>query len=202
MADGTLLDREAAASHDITVRATDAGGLWVESTFTVTVNPVNDAPTTAPVTLAPIAEDSGARTIIQADLLANAGDIEGDSLTATSLAISAGAGTLIDNGDGTYATSYTPATPGPYELEKADAVVEQIIRPTGLIDPKVEVRAAAGQVDALAQSVGELVLVAAGDIANYFNPLPVFQELNSLPVPVLAVRGNTDPRSANRILKD
>ena len=46
------------------------------------------------------------------------------------------------------------------------------------------------------------VLIAAGDIANYFNPLPVFRELNSLPVPVLAVRGNTDPRSANRILKD
>jgi Icc-related predicted phosphoesterase len=46
------------------------------------------------------------------------------------------------------------------------------------------------------------VLIAAGDIANYFNPLPVFHELNNLPVPVLAVRGNTDPRSANRILKD
>ena len=46
------------------------------------------------------------------------------------------------------------------------------------------------------------VLIAAGDIANYFNPLPVFQELDSLPVPVLAIRGNTDPRSANRILKD
>ncbi len=46
------------------------------------------------------------------------------------------------------------------------------------------------------------VLIAAGDIANYFNPKPVFRELNSLPVPVLAVRGNTDPRSANRILKN
>ncbi|MCP3956134.1 MAG: hypothetical protein GY697_28560, partial [Desulfobacterales bacterium] len=46
------------------------------------------------------------------------------------------------------------------------------------------------------------VLIAAGDTANYFNPLPVFQALNNLPVPVLAVRGNTDPRSANRILQD
>ena len=46
------------------------------------------------------------------------------------------------------------------------------------------------------------VLIAAGDIANYFNPLPVYQALDGLPVPVLAVRGNTDPRSANRILKD
>ena len=46
------------------------------------------------------------------------------------------------------------------------------------------------------------VLIAAGDIANYFNPLPVFQELDSLPVPVLAVLGNTDPRSAARILRE
>jgi len=46
------------------------------------------------------------------------------------------------------------------------------------------------------------VFIAAGDIANYFNPLPVFRELDSLPVPVLAVRGNTDPRSTNRILKE
>ena len=46
------------------------------------------------------------------------------------------------------------------------------------------------------------VLITAGDTANYFNPEPVFRELNNLPVPVLAIRGNTDPRSANRILKD
>ena len=37
-------------------------------------------------------------------------------------------------------TIYTSATPGPYEMEKADQVVEQIIRPTGLVDPQVEVR--------------------------------------------------------------
>jgi len=41
------------------------------------------------------------------------------------------------------------ATPGPWELEHSDAVVEQIIRPTGLVDPKVEVRPAEGQVDDL-----------------------------------------------------
>ena len=45
------------------------------------------------------------------------------------------------------------------------------------------------------------VLVAAGDIAHYFNPEPVFRRLNTLPVPVLAVRGNTDPKSADRLLK-
>ena len=41
------------------------------------------------------------------------------------------------------------ATPGPWELEHSDAVVEQIIRPTGLVDPEVEVRSAEGQVDDL-----------------------------------------------------
>lgn len=41
------------------------------------------------------------------------------------------------------------ATPGPWELEHSDAVVEQIIRPTGLVDPEVEIRPAEGQVDDL-----------------------------------------------------
>ena len=59
------------------------------------------------MTLAPIAEDSGARLITQAELLANATDVEGDALTATGLAIAAGNGTLIDNGNGTW--TYTPA---------------------------------------------------------------------------------------------
>jgi excinuclease ABC subunit B len=50
-------------------------------------------------------------------------------------------------------TIYTSATPGPYEMDKADQVVEQIIRPTGLIDPEVEVRPIEGQVDDL---IGEI----------------------------------------------
>lgn len=41
------------------------------------------------------------------------------------------------------------ATPGPWELEHSNTVVEQIIRPTGLVDPEVEVRPALGQVDDL-----------------------------------------------------
>jgi VCBS repeat-containing protein len=77
------------------------------ATVTLTVNPVNDAPTTTPVTLAPIAEDSGARLITQAELLANASDIDGPGLTATGLSINSGSGTLVDNGNGTWA--YTPA---------------------------------------------------------------------------------------------
>lgn len=50
-------------------------------------------------------------------------------------------------------TIYTSATPGPYEMERADQVVEQIIRPTGLVDPEVEVRPIEGQVDDL---IGEI----------------------------------------------
>jgi excinuclease ABC subunit B len=50
-------------------------------------------------------------------------------------------------------TVYTSATPGPYEMEKADQVVEQIIRPTGLIDPEVEVRPIEGQVDDLVNEI-------------------------------------------------
>ena len=44
---------------------------------------------------------------------------------------------------------YVSATPGPYELAKRESVVEQIIRPTGLVDPAVEVRPAENQVDDL-----------------------------------------------------
>jgi excinuclease ABC subunit B len=44
---------------------------------------------------------------------------------------------------------YASATPGPYELAKCERVVEQIIRPTGLVDPAVEVRPAENQVDDL-----------------------------------------------------
>jgi excinuclease ABC subunit B len=50
-------------------------------------------------------------------------------------------------------TIYTSATPGPYELQRADQVVEQIIRPTGLVDPEVEVRPVEGQVDDLISEI-------------------------------------------------
>jgi excinuclease ABC subunit B len=44
-------------------------------------------------------------------------------------------------------TIYVSATPGPYELERSDTIVEQVVRPTGLVDPKVEIRSALTQVD-------------------------------------------------------
>ncbi len=52
---------------------------------------------------------------------------------------------------------YVSATPGPYELERADQVVEQIIRPTGLIDPEIVVRPATGQVDDLLGEIRKVV---------------------------------------------
>jgi excinuclease ABC subunit B len=48
---------------------------------------------------------------------------------------------------------YISATPGPYELEHSGAVVEQVVRPTGLVDPEVEIRPAATQVDDLLSEI-------------------------------------------------
>jgi excinuclease ABC subunit B len=74
---------------------------------------------------------------------------------------------------------YTSATPGPYELDHSQQVVEQIIRPTGLLDPEVEVRPVKGQIDDLVGEVnrrverGERVLITtltkrmAEDLADY-----------------------------------
>ena len=82
-------------------------------------------------------------------------------------------------------TIYTSATPGPYELGKAEQVAEQIIRPTGLVDPEVEVRPTKGQVDDLVKEirarteVGERVLVTtltkrmAEDLATYIMELGI-----------------------------
>ena len=50
-------------------------------------------------------------------------------------------------------TVYLSATPGPYELDRSDGVVEQIIRPTGLVDPLVVVKPAEGQIDDLLEQV-------------------------------------------------
>ena len=48
---------------------------------------------------------------------------------------------------------YVSATPGPYEMEHTPEMVEQIIRPTGLLDPTIEVRPIEGQIDDL---IGEI----------------------------------------------
>jgi excinuclease ABC subunit B len=48
---------------------------------------------------------------------------------------------------------YVSATPGPYEKEHAEQIVEQVIRPTGLVDPIVEVRPTKGQIDDLLREI-------------------------------------------------
>jgi excinuclease ABC subunit B len=78
-------------------------------------------------------------------------------------------------------TIFVSATPGPYELEHAPDVIDQVVRPTGLIDPEVEVRPVATQVDDLLSeirkrvTVDERVLVTtltkrmAEDLTEYFH---------------------------------
>ncbi len=60
-------------------------------------------------------------------------------------------------------TIYVSATPGNYELEVAEQIVEQVIRPTGLIDPEIEIRPAQNQVDDVIARLRETV--AAGNRA-------------------------------------
>jgi len=81
---------------------------------------------------------------------------------------------------------YVSATPGPYELTKsAGVVVEQIIRPTGLVDPQVEIRPVRGQIDDLLAEIrdrvskNERVLVTtltkrmAEDLSGYYSEVGV-----------------------------
>ena len=80
---------------------------------------------------------------------------------------------------------YMSATPGPYEREQTDHVVEQIIRPTGLLDPEIEVRPVMGQMDDLVGEINkrvernERVFVTtltkkmAEDLTDYFKELGI-----------------------------
>ncbi len=80
---------------------------------------------------------------------------------------------------------YVSATPGDYEKAHADQTVEQVIRPTGLLDPKVEVRPVLGQIDDLVAEIrerterNERVLVTtltkrmAEDLTNHFRGIGI-----------------------------
>ncbi|MFI0905070.1 excinuclease ABC subunit UvrB [Streptomyces sioyaensis] len=82
-------------------------------------------------------------------------------------------------------TVYLSATPGPYELARGDGFVEQIIRPTGLVDPEVVVKPTEGQIDDLVHEIrartekDERVLVTtltkkmAEDLTDYFLELGI-----------------------------
>ena len=100
-----------AANDDTSVTfsyaVTDGVAAPVATTASLDITPVNDAPVTSPVTLTAIAEDSGPRLITQAELLANASDVDGPALTAVNLAISSGKGQLVSNPGGTW--TYNPA---------------------------------------------------------------------------------------------
>ena len=52
---------------------------------------------------------------------------------------------------------FVSATPGPHEIERSGQIVEQLVRPTGLVDPSIEVRPASSQVDDLLGEIGERV---------------------------------------------
>ena len=80
---------------------------------------------------------------------------------------------------------YVSATPGPYELEHSPRVIEQIIRPTGLIDPQIEVRKTEGQIDDLLAELnlrverGQRAIVTtltkkmAEDLADYLREMGI-----------------------------
>ncbi|MEO1288691.1 MAG: excinuclease ABC subunit UvrB, partial [Chloroflexota bacterium] len=80
---------------------------------------------------------------------------------------------------------FTSATPGPYEDQASSHVVQQIIRPTGIVDPMVEVRPIEGQIDDLLQEVaariknGQRVLITtltqrmSEELAGYFNEMGI-----------------------------
>ncbi|WP_184664009.1 excinuclease ABC subunit UvrB [Texcoconibacillus texcoconensis] len=80
---------------------------------------------------------------------------------------------------------YVSATPGPYEMEKCPEVVEQIIRPTGLLDPTIDVRPIEGQIDDLIEEIrlrserNERVLVTtltkkmSEDLTNYLKEVGI-----------------------------
>ena len=100
---------------------------------------------------------------------------------------------------------YVSATPADYELERSEKPIEQVIRPTGLLDPKVEVRPVAGQVDDLIAEIrdtitnGHRVLVTtltkrmAEDLTDYL------QEIN---IKVTYLHSEVDTLERTDILRD
>jgi excinuclease ABC subunit B len=100
---------------------------------------------------------------------------------------------------------YMSATPGPYELERSERVAQQLIRPTGIVDPRIEVRPTEGQIDDLLERIrvraerGERALVTtltkrmAEQLADY---------LHELGVKVSYLHAEVDTLDRVRILRD
>ena len=96
---GATLDYETDTSHDITVRVTDSGGLTYDEVITIVVGDANDAPVVSGPTAFNTDEDV-AIVLTEAQLLANASDQDGDTMSVQNVV--ADQGTLVDNGDGTW----------------------------------------------------------------------------------------------------
>ncbi|MBQ4054086.1 MAG: excinuclease ABC subunit UvrB, partial [Clostridia bacterium] len=100
---------------------------------------------------------------------------------------------------------FVSATPGPYEKENGEGTVEQIIRPTGLIDPEIEVRPAEGQVDDLIGEIraavekGNRVLVTTLT-KKMAEDLTEFLELNMIKVKY--IHHNVETMERTEIIRD
>mgnify|MGYP001362232042 FL=1 len=93
--------------------------------------------------------------------------------------------TLAEFEDHVHQIIYMSATPGPYEQEQTNDVIQQIIRPTGLLDPKIDVRPTAGQMDDLVAEINQrvardervfittLTKKMAEDLTDYFKELRI-----------------------------
>nr|WP_170270407.1 excinuclease ABC subunit UvrB [Heliorestis acidaminivorans] len=100
---------------------------------------------------------------------------------------------------------YVSATPGPYEMEKSQQVVEQIIRPTGLVDPIIDIRPVQGQIDDLLEEIrqkikkGQRILVTtltkkmAEDLTAY---------IRQVGVPVRWMHSDVDAIERMEIIRD
>ena len=56
-----------------------------------------------------------------------------------------------------FQTIYVSATPGPYELDKSEDIIEQLIRPTGLVDPVIDVRPSSSQVEDVLSEINKVI---------------------------------------------
>src|SRR5207245_9512163 len=111
-------------------------------------------------------------------------------------------------------TIFVSATPGPYEADHAAQIVEQIIRPTGLVDPEIEVRPTDGQIDDLLAEIrtrverGQRAIVAtltkqmAPDLADYLREMGVkVQYLHSEVETIERVEILRDLRARKRVVE-
>jgi VCBS repeat-containing protein len=131
----------------------------------------NDAPTAgAPVALSAINEDSGTVTILSADLLTNARDVDGDDLTVKSVIVDPAAGVLVDNQDGTW--SFTPAADFSgnvtFNVVVTDGALDVATTATLLVNSvnDAPVAGASVVIDAIDEDAGVVVISATQLLAN------------------------------------